>query len=54
MKNVLTFAIIALLILAVLITYLGLQRDTIINPPVVTGVGFLVIAVVFVMLRKRL
>ncbi|UII75511.1 hypothetical protein LV716_14775 [Flagellimonas sp. HMM57] len=54
MKNVLTFAIIALLILAVLITYLGLQRDTIVNPPVVTGVGFLIVAVVFFMLRKRL
>ncbi|MEM7484844.1 MAG: hypothetical protein AAF348_06510 [Bacteroidota bacterium] len=54
MKNVLAFASIALLILTILITYLGLQRDTILNPPVITGVGFLIIAVVFVMYRKQL
>ena len=54
MKNTLTFAIVALLVLALMITYLGLQRDTIINPPVITGVGFLVIAVVFGQWRKAL
>ncbi len=53
MKSLLTFASITLLVLSVLIIYLGLQRENIINPPVITGVGFIVIAMVFAMLRKQ-
>ncbi|WP_226294150.1 hypothetical protein [Aquimarina algicola] len=53
MKSILIFAAITLCILSIMITYLGLQRENIINPPVITGVGFLMIAVVFVMLSKR-
>ena len=51
MKNTYTIAAIAMLILSAAITYLGLQRESLFNPPVVTGVGFAVIAVVF--LKKR-
>ena len=52
MKSLLTLASIVLLVLAVLIIYLGLQRDSIVNPPVITGVGFIMIAIVFARLRK--
>ena len=51
MKNVLTLAIAVLLVLAILIIYLGLQRETVINPPVITGLGFIMIAVVFAKMR---
>ncbi len=53
MKNLLTFASIILLILSVWITYLGLQRESIVNPPLITGVGFIMIALVFITLRKQ-
>ena len=42
-----------MIILAVAITYLGLQRDHIFNPPVITGVGFLIIAIVFIVAAKN-
>jgi hypothetical protein len=54
MKNILTTASIVLLILAVLITYLGLQRENLFNPPVITGLGFLMIAGVFLAFRRRM
>ncbi len=47
------FACVALLVLAALIIYLGLQRESIINPPVITGVGFIIIAVVFALFSRR-
>ncbi len=47
MKKTHMIAAIAMLILSAAITYLGLQRESIFNPPVVTGVGFAVIAVVY-------
>jgi len=53
MKITLTIAAILLLILAFMITYLGLQRETVINPPTITGIGFLVIAVVFIKSIKQ-
>lgn len=53
MKNTLTLAIIILFILSVAIIYLGLQRENIINPPVITGLGFLMIIVVLAKLRKQ-
>ncbi|MGB3607026.1 MAG: hypothetical protein WA775_15715 [Psychroserpens sp.] len=54
MKNTLSIAIIVLFILAVAITYLGLQRDSLFNPPVITGLGFFMIAIVFVKWRKQM
>lgn len=53
MKTTLTIAVILLLILAVMITYLGIQRETLINPPTITGIGFFVIAIVFVRSIKQ-
>jgi len=53
MKKTLTIAGIALLFLAVAITYLGLLRETIFNPPVITGIGFLVLAIVLFQLRTK-
>ncbi len=54
MKNVLTLAIVLLLILALLIMYLGMQRESILNPPNITGIGFIVIALVLVFWRKEI
>ncbi|MEL7271656.1 MAG: hypothetical protein AAGL34_18930 [Bacteroidota bacterium] len=54
MKNVLTLAIVLLLILALLIMYLGMQRESIFNPPNITGIGFIVIALVLVFWRKEI
>lgn len=42
-----------MVILAVAISYLGLQRDRIFNPPIITGLGFLVIAIVFFAAAKN-
>ncbi|MGB5980921.1 MAG: hypothetical protein WBG46_02140 [Nonlabens sp.] len=53
MKNNLKIASVLMLILAVAITYLGLQRESIFNPPVVTGVGFLVTAWIFFSMSKK-
>jgi FtsH-binding integral membrane protein len=53
MKNTYSIAAIAMLILSVTITYLGLQFENIFNPPVVTGLGFAVIAIVFFMASKK-
>jgi len=53
MKNIYTIASIILLILAALIINIGLKLDAIINPPVISGVGFIVIAIVVFTLRKR-
>ncbi|AWX43091.1 hypothetical protein HME9304_00078 [Flagellimonas maritima] len=52
MKNILTSASIILFILSITIIYLGLQRDNIVNPPVITGIGFIIIAIVFIKFRK--
>ena len=46
MKNLNFIAAIVMLLLACCISYLGFQRDSLFNPPVITGIGFLVIAVV--------
>lgn len=54
MRNVLTLAIFALLVLAVSIIYLGMQRESIFNPPNITGIGFIVIAIVLVFWRKEI
>lgn len=54
MKNILTLAIIVLLVLAVSIIYLGMQRESIFNPPNITGIGFLMIAIVLVFWRKEI
>ncbi|MEL6483769.1 MAG: hypothetical protein AAFU57_01590 [Bacteroidota bacterium] len=54
MKNILTLASIVLFVLAILIMYLGMQRETIFNPPNITGIGFLMIAVVLVFWRKEI
>ncbi|MEM6894591.1 MAG: hypothetical protein AAGD88_17135 [Bacteroidota bacterium] len=54
MKNVLNLAIVILLILAILIIYLGMQRESIFNPPNITGVGFIVMAIVLVFWRKEI
>ena len=53
MKKTYTIAAIAMLMLSVGITYLGLQRESFFNPPVVTGVGFALIAVVYFIKAKR-
>ncbi|MEM6517599.1 MAG: hypothetical protein AAF688_15565 [Bacteroidota bacterium] len=53
MKRINIISSIALIILAIMITYQGLQRDTIINPPTITGVGFVVIAIVFFLSGKK-
>ena len=42
MKAILTFASIALLILSIAIIYLGSQRESLFNPPIITGIGFVV------------
>ncbi len=54
MKNILSLATVVLLILAVLIIYLGMQREYIFNPPNITGLGFIMIAVVFLFWRKHI
>ncbi len=54
MKNILCLASIILLILAVLIIYLGMQRESIFNPPNITGIGFIMIAIVFLFWRKHI
>lgn len=43
-----------MLVLSIAITYLGLQRESIVNPPVITGIGFFVIAVVFTLFGKNI
>ncbi len=53
MKNILTLATIIMLILAAMILYLGMQRESIFNPPNITGVGFIAIAAVFALWRKH-
>ncbi|PRX56859.1 hypothetical protein [Flagellimonas meridianipacifica] len=53
MKNLLNVASIVLLILAVMIIYLGMQRESIFNPPNITGVGFIMIAVVLLFFKKH-
>ena len=42
-----------LLVLAAAITYLGLQRPSLFNPPVITGLGFVVLAAALWRLRAR-
>lgn len=54
MKNLLNLASMVLLILAVLIIYLGMQRESVFNPPNITGVGFIVIAMALLYLGKKL
>ena len=54
MKIFVTISSIILLILSILITYLGLQRDSLVNPPTITGVGFLVIAIALFLSKKFL
>lgn len=53
MKNTYYLSAFAMLALAIAISYLGLQRDHIFNPPIITGVGFLVLALVFIAAAKR-
>ncbi|WP_299523759.1 hypothetical protein [Winogradskyella sp.] len=53
MKKIYILSAIIMVVLAVAITYLGLQRDHIFNPPVITGVGFLVIAIVFMVAGNK-
>lgn len=54
MKNIFYTGAILMLVLSIAITYLGLQRENIFNPPVITGIGFFVIAVVFMLFAKSL
>nr|WP_297912599.1 hypothetical protein [uncultured Allomuricauda sp.] len=54
MKPILTFASIALLILSIAIIYLGSQRESLFNPPIITGIGFVVIALVFIVWKKQI
>lgn len=54
MKNILYTGAVAMLILAAAITYLGLQRENVVNPPVITGIGFFVIAIVFILFGKNI
>lgn len=53
MKNTLITATIALFALGILMIYMGLNKGIMINPPVVSGVGFLVIGIVFGALSKQ-
>ncbi|MDO1501659.1 hypothetical protein Q2T40_16105 [Winogradskyella maritima] len=53
MKNTYYISAILMIILSIAITYLGLQREQIFNPPVVTGVGFSVIAIVFIQSARK-
>lgn len=53
MKNILVFSAVALIVLSVAIAYLGLQRERIFNPPVITGIGFLIIAIVLFKLKDK-
>ena len=52
-KSTLTIAAAALLILALVIGYAGLSGERILLPPVITAIGFLVIAWVFFSLRSN-
>ena len=54
MKYLLILASIIFVILGVIIIYLGLQRESIVNPPNITGVGFFVVAIVLFFLRKHI
>nr|WP_298996238.1 hypothetical protein [uncultured Allomuricauda sp.] len=54
MKKILSLASIVLLILAVCIIYLGMQRESIFNPPNITGVGFIMIGIVLILLKKHI
>jgi hypothetical protein len=53
MKNLLNIATVVMLILAVAIIYLGAQRESLFNPPIITGLGFIMIAIVLSRLAKR-
>ena len=53
MKNTYYLSAFLMIILAVAISYLGLQREHIFNPPIITGIGFLVIAIVFLVNAKN-
>ncbi len=53
MKKILLFSDIVLLLLAIAIAYLGLQRDHIFNPPVITGIDFLTIGIVLLKLKDK-
>ena len=53
-NNVLYFSALILFILAIMMIYLGYTSGPkVLLPPVVTGIGFMVIAGVFVSLRKK-
>ena len=54
MKTILIWAILFLLILSIMIIYLGMQRESIFNPPNITGIGFIIIAIVFAFWRKQI
>tara|TARA_R110002073_G_scaffold4213_4_gene28058 strand:- start:16439 stop:16609 length:171 start_codon:yes stop_codon:yes gene_type:complete len=52
-KNVLTMAAVALIVLGVLMIYIGgFYAPTIMLPPIITGVGFFIIAWVLHTLKK--
>ena len=53
-NNVLYFSALILFILAILMVYLGYTTGPkVLLPPVVTGIGFMVIAGVFISLRVK-
>lgn len=53
-NNVLYFSALILFILAILMVYLGYTTGPkVLLPPVVTGIGFMVIAGVFISLREK-
>jgi hypothetical protein len=51
-SNILSAAAILLLVAGIYLVYLGNKAG--IQPPIITGIGFLVIAFVFFLLRKPL
>jgi len=53
MKKIYNLSAIIMIVLAFAITYLGLQRDNIFNPPIITGIVFLVIAIVFIFAGRK-
>ncbi len=54
LKNTLTFSAILLVLLAIVMIYIGgFYAEKLMLPPIITGIGFVIIAKVLLDLRKR-
>lgn len=54
LNNSLTFSAISLIILAIAMIYIGgFYANKIMLPPIITGIGFLIIAKVFLDLKRK-